>query len=368
MGGMCLGSILLPRVVPARFHPLRVYAAIEVAIGLLGLLVLLLMPSVVSTTAAISLLLPPTLLMGATLPALSRGVGESSHLGFLYAANIAGAVFGSLLAGFYLLRVFDVATATYVAAAINTLIAAIALLPSYQLPTVIEPRLSEPRPSGSGNVLLAIALSGFTALAAEALWTRTLGLLFGASVYTLSIILAVFLTGLGIGSAVGSFLCRTLAGPRRALGISQLLLAAAIAWTAYTLTASLPYWPINPSISSNIWFNFELDLARALWAVLPPTLLWGASFPFALAATSASDKGEQMARVYAANTLGAIAGALIASLFLVPQFGTQRAGQLLIAISTIAGLLLLLNRKTGRTSKWPASGLFAAPRPRCAPS
>jgi spermidine synthase len=348
MGGMCLGSVgfinMPPRLVPARFHPLRVYGAIEVAIGLLGLLVLLLMPSTVSTAASVALLLPPTLLMGATLPALARCVGEPSHLGFLYAANIAGAVFGSLLAGFYLLRVFDVATATCVAAAINTVIAAIAL--AFPSPLPPAPNItSNPEQPANPIILLAIALSGFTALAAEALWTRTLGLLFGASVYTLSIILAVFLTGLGIGSAVGSFLCRTLASPRRALGISQLLLAAAIAWTAYTLTASLPYWPINPSISSNIWFNFELDLARALWAVLPPTLLWGASFPFALAAASASDKGEQMARVYAANTLGAIAGALLTALFLVPQFGTQRAGQLLIAISTIAGLLLLLDRK-----------------------
>jgi spermidine synthase len=360
MGGMCLGSILLPRVVPARFHPLRVYAAIEVAIGVLGLLVLLLMPAIVSTPAAVALLLPPTLLMGATLPALARCVGEPSHLGFLYAVNIGGAVFGSLLAGFYLLRVFDVATATYAAAAINFGCCLSGTGFSLWGRTVTKPRPSEPRPSGSGNILLTIALSGFTALAAEALWTRILGLLFGASVYTLSIILAVFLTGLGIGSAIGSVLCRTLASPRRALGISQLLLAAAIAWTAYTITASLPYWPINPSISSNIWFNFELDLARALWAVLPPTLLWGASFPFALAATSASDKGEQMARVYAANTLGAIAGALLTSLFLVPQFGTQRAGQLLIAISTAAGLLLFLNRKIARMALAAAAAALCA--------
>ena len=145
------------------------------------------------------------------------------------------------------------------AAAINTLIAAIALLPflNQLYYPLFEPRLSEPRPSGSAIVLLSIALSGFTALAAESLWTRTLGLLFGASVYTLSTSSsAVFLDWpRHSGSArVGSLLCRTLASPRRALAISQLLLAAAIAWTAYTLTASFPYWPINPSISSNIWF------------------------------------------------------------------------------------------------------------------
>ena len=180
---------------------------------------------------------------------------------------------------------YDVATATYIAMAINVVIAV-----RSRLYPPAEPRPdSSPAREGGGSsraVYVAIALSGLCALGSEAIWTRTMGLLFGASVYTLSIIVAVFLTGLGIGSGIGSLLCRILARPRLALGWCQLLLAAAIAWTAYSISASLPYWPIDPSISSNIWFNFELDLARALWALLPPTLLWGASFPLALAAAA----------------------------------------------------------------------------------
>ena len=105
-------------------------------------------------------------------------------------------------------------------------------------------------------------MSGMTALAAEVIWTRILSLIFGATVYTFSLILAVFLIGLGIGSSLGSALSRGLTRPRIALGICQLLLCAAIAWTAYMLTESLPYWPINPSISTDPWFNFQLDLAR----------------------------------------------------------------------------------------------------------
>ena len=150
-------------------------------------------------------------------------------------------------------------------------------------------------------------------------------MLFGASVYALAIILAVFLTGLGIGSGVGSSLCRILARPRLALGWCQCLAACAIAWTAYNLSAALPYWPVNPSISSNIRFNFELDLARALWAMLPATLLWGASFPLALAASRRHDSGRLMAGVYAANTFGAIVGALSASLLLIAWVGSERA-------------------------------------------
>src|SRR5580704_1246525 len=115
MGGTCLGSLILPRFVPTRRNPLRVYAAIEFGIGVCGLLVLHLMPFVGAGLVAAACLLPPTLLMGMTLPALARQV-EVSWLGFLYGCNIAGAVVGCLISGFYLLREYDVATATYAAA------------------------------------------------------------------------------------------------------------------------------------------------------------------------------------------------------------------------------------------------------------
>ena len=147
MGGMCVGSLLLPRLVSGRRHPLRVYALLELGIGAIGLAVLFGMPYVeqvyvryaghgppgILLRGAVAgvCLLPPTLLMGATLPAIARWVETGpegvSWLGFFYGGNIAGAVFGCLLAGFYLLRVYDMATATYVAFALNVTVAAIAL-------------------------------------------------------------------------------------------------------------------------------------------------------------------------------------------------------------------------------------------------
>jgi len=350
MGGMCLGSLMLPRLVSARRNPLRVYATIEIGIGVSGMVVLLGMPFVGGVFGSAACLLPPTLLMGATLPALARQVrsthNDVSWLGFLYGANIAGAVFGCLLSGFYLLRVYDVATATYVAFAVNVAVAGIAIaIAGVRQDRFLSVAAQNVRSSDT-TVYVAIALSGMCALACEAIWTRTLGLLLGASVYTLSIIVAVFLTGLGIGSGIGSLLSRSLARPRVALGWCQLLAAGAIAWTAYNLTASLPYWPIEPSLSSNIWFNFQLDLDRALWALLPPTLLWGASFPMALAAAAPrkQDAAKLVSGIYAANTLGAIVGALGASLLLVAWVGSQHAEQILIALSTASGLMLLPRR------------------------
>ena len=240
MGGLCLGSLILPRLVSAQRHPLRVYALIELGIGILGILVLHLVPLVggvytawtgyglkgflLRGTVAAACLLPPTLLMGATLPALARQINTArngvSWLGFFYGANIAGAVLGCLLSGFYLLREYDVYAATYVAVAINLSMAGFALALAELIPRKSEPDdRVRPAPAAvpganAATVYVAISLSGLCALAAEAIWTRMLGLLFGASVYALSIIVAVFLVGLAIGSGIGALLCRIIVSPR----------------------------------------------------------------------------------------------------------------------------------------------------------
>src|SRR3954469_15685671 len=154
MGGMCLGSLLLPRFVSPDRHPLRVYALLEAGIGVLGLVVLVAVPlvgGVYTATSAHGLagillrgivcaicLLPPTLLMGATLPAIARWVETTptgvSWLGFFYGGNIAGSIFGCLLAGFFLLRVHDMATATVVAVVINFAVAGAGLALSKRAP------------------------------------------------------------------------------------------------------------------------------------------------------------------------------------------------------------------------------------------
>jgi len=431
MGGMCLGSVVLPRIVSANRHPLRVYAGLELAIGVLGILVLLLVPQVARLYVAgaghgftgillrgvvcAGCLLPPTILMGATLPAMARWVEATPHgiswLGFFYGGNIAGAVFGCLLAGFYLLRVHDMATATYVAAAINGAVAlgalAFAALARYERDQSFASRSSRreeahslkseirnpksevdqslltsaatstPDSSETGSaadtaaswpVYVAIALSGFCALGAEVIWTRLLSLLLGGTVYTFSIILAVFLVGLGIGSSVGSILARETVRARLAVGGCQLLLAAATAWTAYMLANSLPNWPIKPALSTNPWIGFQLDLARCFWAVLPPTLLWGASFPLALAAVASRgrDPGRLVGGVYAANTVGAILGAIGASVGLIPWIGTQHSQQVLMGISVVAAVLVLTpllwaRRNNASEAEGPAHSALRTP-------
>jgi spermidine synthase len=369
MGGMCLGSYLLPRFIGRESHPLRIYAYLELGIALCGVVILVGMPLLNSVYVTVSggagvlgiimrgvaaaiCLLPPTLLMGATLPAISRWVESTpegvSWLGFFYGGNIAGGVVGSLLAGFYLLRVYDLAVATFVAVALNVAVALLGILIAKAAPTIQtiasdrEERNVKPVP-GAWAVYLAIALSGMTALSSEVIWTRLLSLLFGGTVYTFSLILGVFLFGLGIGSSLGSAIGRASARPRVVFGWCQMLLCAAIAWASWMLTDSMPYWPVNPSITSDAWFNFQLDIVRCMWVVLPGAILWGASFPLALASlvSRGQDPGRLVGGVYAAKTIGAIVGSLCASLLLVVWLGSQHATQVLILISALSGLLVL---------------------------
>src|SRR3990172_4936987 len=170
MGGLCIGSLALPRVAALQdHHPLRVFAGIELGIGLCGLLVWWGMPIVdrfyltvvgyglpailLRALVASLCLLPPTMLMGASLPAAARWIESSrrgiSWMGLLYGANTVGGVFGCLLAGFYLLRMFDMATGTYVAAGINTAVAAAAFVLSRSAPARAGAEDAEAPPAGA---------------------------------------------------------------------------------------------------------------------------------------------------------------------------------------------------------------------------
>lgn len=363
LGGLCLGSLLLPRAVPAHVHPLKVYAAIELAIGALAVAVLYVIPTLggfyaSSATAGASsialravvaalCLLPPAVLIGATFPAVARWVAAApagtARLGFLYAANTAGAVLGAVAAGFWLLRLYDVHAATFAATALNVIVGltSLALARRARSSEAAAVRVPAGRPVGRRwPVYAATALSGFTALTAEVLWTRHLALLFGSTVYTFALILAMFLFGLGAGAAAGAALGRRV-DSRAALAACQLLICAAMAWAAHVIARVLPFLPIDVTLPTTAAIGLQLDLLRAAWAMLPATLLWGASFPLAIAAAEPRDDARRViGRLYAANTAGAIAGALLTTFVLVTAIGTQATQRLAIVAAACAAALL----------------------------
>ena len=246
MGGLGLGSLLASRGTGASYAPLRRYALVELGIGVLGLVTLAAIPLLAGAYTALSgtgglalllrlvvaalALLPATMLMGATLPIVAPWLGGdrrgAARLGWCYAANTVGGVAGSLLAGFYLLRVHDAYVATFVAVALNIGSAAVAAALSRRnaAPSVaaapVDAPSAMPGSGGARRIYLVTALSGMTALAAEVLWTRHLTLLLGATVYAFASIVAVFLLGIGLGSAAGAAIGRRF-DPTTALGICQ---------------------------------------------------------------------------------------------------------------------------------------------------
>jgi spermidine synthase len=255
--------------------------------------------------------------------------------------------------------VHDAQVATFVAVALNFGAATGAAI----LARRVEQRGASPPPARAVSpggaspwpIYVATALSGATALSAEVLWTRHLSLLFGGTVYTFALILAVFLLGLGAGAAAGAVLARR---PRPALAFAacQLLLCAALSWSAHAIARSLPYWPIDVTLPATAEIALRLDLLRTAWAILPAALLWGASFPLALAAAihpaaraGADDDARRIVgRVYAANTLGAIVGSLATTFVLVTWLGSELTQELAIVAAACSALLLVWFAASGR--------------------
>ena len=367
MGGMALGSWLLPRLAPST-HPLRIIAVLEAGIAVLGVAIPVALPFVQQAYVAIVgygfgavllraavcalVLTPPTMLMGATLPIAARL--RDADVGRLYTMNLVGAAIGTTLAGFYLLRVFDVYVDSIFAIAINIAVAAVAL----RLSRAPAPLAPAPTPAPYAQhasyapIGAVAALSGFTALGAEVVWTRQLSLLFGASVYTFSLILSVFLAGLALGGSVGARAARQSLAPARLLGRVQMALALAIAAGAWMIVNVLPHWQPTrlflPQVYASPTLTFAFDALRCAVALLPATLLWGASFPLTIAAARGGDASRSVAALNALNTVGALSGAILVTLIAIPMFGSQRSQQLLVLLAAISSLVVTVPAESRR--------------------
>lgn len=398
MGGMSLGSLAYLRWRGRDAHPLRVYARLEVLIAVFALLVLYVLPwagglyiSIGGSGASGVLvrglfcavfLLVPTMAMGATLPAAAAWLRATpqgvSRIGFYYTANILGGVAGALFAGFYLLRVHDMQVASFVAMALNVVVAIAALwlargssacvAADYEPPAgrnepALPPADAGAAPASLSMVYLTIAISGACALGAEVVWSRNLALLLGGTVYTFSLILGTVLVGLAIGSGIGSSAARSVRLPRLGLALCQAGAMLGLAWAAWWQVEGLPNWPINPQLAPSPWFMFQLDFVRALWSVAPAAICWGASFPLAIAAVARGEHSSSraVARIYTANTLGAILGAMITSLVLIERIGTQRSQQLFMVLAAAGAIVMLLPvRQPGMSrERWGGATLAA---------
>jgi spermidine synthase len=297
-------------------------------------------------------LLPPTLLMGATLPVL---VDYFEHdlvgpaLARLYAINTAGAVAGSWLGGFVLVPGVGLLAASVFAAALNVVaaLAALRLAPPPReggaagdaATTPAAPAAARLSPGAIRLVAVGLALSGFAALAFQIAWVRLFGLILGSSVYSFAGVLGVYLTGLAIGSALaGRWIERVRSLAVLASLQAVLALAAALALWFFP---QLPdqYLAIAKGIGTNWASLFVAQLSLVAVVVLVPCLAMGAVFPVAVRFLQHGGSAGTVGRAYAVNTAGTIAGSLAAGYLLVPTLGVQGTHVAAVALSAVVAAI-----------------------------
>jgi spermidine synthase len=396
MAGLALGAVLAERFLPRVTRPVLTYALLELGIALGALFAVPFLAWVANLalqslfggqagppasghaattlfyllSAFVALALPTTL-MGATLPLLARyAVAEENHIGrrigLLYSMNTAGAVAGALITAFALLPELGLTYTIWFAAGINGLVFLLAAALAQRVspppppkgyeavPTIVRrdaaratPRTritSFKRPPNPEWVLPLMLLAGAVAFFHEVLWTRMLSHVVGSSIYAFGVMVASFLAGIALGGGLGAALARNRERAATALAIS-LLAAALTAAVAYLRLEVL--LPQRAGLMNNVTtYGFIHLPLKALFAgllLLPMTIAIGVTYPLAVRvlARDAGDAAPASARVYAWNTIGAIAGSLAAGFLLIPALRYEGAIQAAVWASAALGVLAL---------------------------
>jgi spermidine synthase len=402
MAGLALGSWLGGHYASRLRRPLAVYGVLELAIGLIGATTPWLLSNLpllyrsvygslaedyalltlVRLAAALTLLVPPTALMGATLPVVVRSSLGSTVLAgraiaLLYAVNTLGAMAGAFWTTFYGVGLFGIDGAILVAAGLNILAGLLALLLSWLGAGHARPGSAgisaedhhtvggrqAPAPAVVTAVFWVMGLSGLCSLAYEVVWTRLLAL-YNTTVYAFGLMLALVLFGIAVGSYLTSpFLGRRWNWPAIFAALQcgiGLTVLGGLALLEHK--ASLVGWlATHPALYPLVASSTRSFAFTATALILPASLLMGLSFPigthiYAAAAPQPGAVAWRLGNVYALNVCGAIAGSLLAGFVLIPWLGSQRAAVLLAALSMLGGLSvavlaappLLLGARHGR--------------------
>ena len=367
MAGLALGSLAGGRYADRSRNPLRLYALLVLAVGAYCLLIPTLIgwadplfrwayrlhdgeplhPVYAGIKGALSvaILLPPTTLMGATLPALARAIAREmgqvgAWMGVLYAANTLGAVSGAWGAGFILIPFLGLWGSMVLAAAVDMAIGVLVLLqtiggkaaPAARSPppaAAAPPSLAEAEECSASRIRLvawAFGISGLVNMMLQLAWTRTIILSLGNTTYAFSVIVGIFILGLSIGSTVAAVVADRLRSPQAALGW-------AIAGVSLCAGLAIPFLGVLPSefgfqlarLDSRLSFPLFLALGsvRVFLLIFPATVFMGKTFPLAtrIAANSIERIGRSVGGIYFANTLGSILGTLSVGFVLFPVFG-----------------------------------------------
>lgn len=401
MGGLALGAFAAGRWFGrSRMRPLRLYGLLEIGIGLYALAVPFLFDSLTPIYRAVwqagashdflllslakfagiaVVLLPPTVLMGASLPVLARQVADDPRriggkVGSLYAVNTFGAVLGVFLSGFVSIPSIGVERTVWLTASVNGLLGVSAILLAGRFPSVSSILAAAPAaetpsatPARVRLALVAFALSGFGALVLEVAWTRVLALVIGSSIYAFSLMLLAFLIGLALGSAWFSGYLR-----RRPATDAGILLAALLAVAGVLAYATAFVFQVLPQIYAEIFFAFDpgpnawflIQLILGLMVMFPATFALGGIFPTVVQihARNLEQVASSVGTVYAANTLGTIVGAAAAGFLLIPHLGVLPTVVSVATLEILLGLVaaLFVVRRPSRRQRGLAAAMALA--------
>ncbi len=375
-GGMAIGSFVGGKYADRVKSPLRLYGVIEIVLVVVVLLTPVtfrllhelyrgIYPSIEGQPVVLALirfglailaLAPATVLMGATLPTLTRQLSRDRHLsaafGRLYAANTLGAIFGTLAAGLILIELLGLTGTLVVAASCSALAGVVALILSRQLGP-IEPERPAPvertvaaADAGGRRLNLALVLafvSGLTSLGYQVLWTRLLSSGTGNSTYVFTLILAMFLIGITLGAFAFTTLRGRIGRPILLIAVAQVAVAA-IALAGLILVIGRP-GQIDPG---NWLATAQAVVGPVFLVVLPATVVMGFTFP-ASSTLLGDDPGRIAAnagRLLAANTLGSITATFVIPFFVIPVIGSPAAVALLAMVNVATAILLLASRSS----------------------
>lgn len=360
--GLALGGWLFGRWADRLQQPVLLYAGLEVLVAMLGVGATVAMGLAASAFAwlqghvgVLAWLLPfalvgiPAVLMGGTLPVLVRALAAEPGKagGQLYAANTLGAIVGTLLAAFVLIASLGVRGSALFAAMLNLLAAAGALWLQRQQPVALATPVKQANAKAPDRTALWLyAIAGGVALGYEVVWSQSIVQFMSTRTYAFAVVLATYLTGLFIGSAV---LARRLERIRDPWGVFGLLIAGA-GLLALLEIAVLGRWLVLAQSHAESWLLSlgASELAgmtarfavAALSIVFVPTLLLGAAFPLALRLSVGSERvGRDVGAVVAFNTLGGIIGVMLCGFVLIPLLGLVRTLGLLALVAATIGYL-----------------------------
>jgi spermidine synthase len=385
MAGLALGSVILGPIGDRLNRPILTFGILQVLIGVYALLVPWIIGSLGGVYSAVFdtfgqqtfpvtalrfllsflVILIPTTLMGGTLPVLSKYAGREfgaigRNIGGLYAVNTFGAVIGSFSTGFLLLELIGVSSSVYLAAVLSIAVGAVAMSAGRQ--AVPEPIARPAEETASGLpmpaftafvVLLAIGISGGAALAYEVIYAKVLIFSLGTTAHAFSLMLSTFLAGLALGSYIMSRLIDRSRRPSDLFAVVEIVIGAMALASIYLLSKldlTHEYLAIRDAGGS----LFEIRGAGFLQAALVmivPALFMGSAFPIVTRIyTRRNLVSSSVGKIYFFNTIGAVAGSLLAGFALVPLLGSARSIAFVASFNIAAGVLLFSCE--GRRRTW----------------